>query len=244
MSSGGPHIETGALSQQIDAVSREAAALSDAFTRARRIRQLLALAVLVLIVVVCAVFYNMGRRLMSQENLNTLADQARERFEKNREKYLDHVQLLVKNSGPVLSEAFQEQAKKDMPAIMNAVEKERQPLMDSLQKQLEKKLEDHYKNVVEKYRSMIEQEFPSIKDPKQHERMVENLRVAIDKLVKKYYVDEMHDLLVQIFDELEKFPAADKPKKGDVALEDQFKATFLQLAQDRFTSKEGVTQEK
>jgi hypothetical protein len=242
MSSGGSqHVDTGALSQQIDAVSREATALADAFARARRTRQLLALVVLVLVVVICLVFYNLGRKLMSQENINALTQKAQERLNKNRDKYMDQVTTLVKSAGPALGDAFTAQAKKDMPAILDAVEKERQPLMDNLQKQLEKKLQAHYDHVLASYRSMLEQEFPAIKDSKQHDRMMANLKVAIDKLIQKYYVKEMNDQLVKLFDELDRFPSAEKPKKGDLPLEDQFTANLWQLFISKLTSKEGVS---
>src|SRR5262249_1318028 len=123
----------------------------------------------------------------------------------------------------------------------DAVEKERPKLMENLQKQLEKKLEAHYENVLKKYKDALEQEFPTIKDKKQHERMMANLKVALDELIQKYYVKEMNDQLVSIFNELDKFPSAEKPKKGDLPLEDQFTANLWALFMSKLTSKEGVS---
>jgi hypothetical protein len=230
MSAESPHsVDGAAVAQQVEDVFRESDALAKALARARSIRRWLGLLTLVLVLLIVVVFYRFGRQFIEPEFADKLVKTAQDRFQKNSDQYMKEVQLLVDGVSPVLSDAFAQQVKKDMPGYFQAMEKERDQLLEALVPKLEKKIEDHYLKLLEKQDKTLREEFPAINDTQLHERMVKNIDTAMQKLVKKYYADELEAQVKDLRGSWDRFPPAPAPRPGDPTAEDQFIAELLDM---------------
>jgi hypothetical protein len=227
--------EAGGLNQQVEAVIRESNALMAAQAAGRNVRMLLLLALVVFVAAVTFAFYDMANKFFSRDNLNVLAKAGQERLVKNQDKYMKEIQKLVEASSPVLTSAFMEQAKKDMPGFMQAAEKERDALRSSLEIKLAKKLDDRYREGIDRHEQILRQEFPEYNNDAQQARMRENIGLALDKLVQKYYVQEMNRQMNSLYNTWDSFPAADPPAKNGISTEDQMVVELVDLLKYRLS---------
>lgn len=225
---------------QIEALIRDCAALTEALAKARRVRQMVFFAVVVFVGAACVMFYNLGTRLGGDEYKTDLLKEAQGRLANNSEQYMREVQTLVDRSTPVLTAAFSAQVKKDLPKFLKAVETERDQLAKDLQVEMTQQIEGRYAKVLGGHRAVLEAEFPMVKDPVLYGRMMENLDAAMDRLVKKYYVDEMNGQLTALYDSWDHYPPADLPGPGAPSLEDEFIGVLLELLSHKLTHAEGL----
>jgi multidrug efflux pump subunit AcrB len=229
-----------ALADQVEAILRESAALSAALAKARAVRRVLLLVVVVFVVVVSLVFWRLANTFFGDENKKTLLAAAQQRLEKNQEGYLKQVQTVVDRTHPKLTQAFFDQAKKDMPEYVRGFDKEKQQLASDLERELQPRLEKRYQEALKSHEKILKEEFPQATD-QTHERMMENLGMAMQKLVKKYYIDELDSQTRTLFDAWETFPPADTPGKNEPSLEDQFLDTMIELLTYKLTHPETFT---
>jgi hypothetical protein len=227
------------LAVQLDAVQRQLDELARANARGRTVRLVLFLAVFGFVAVTCFLFYRMASQFQSDENLRLLARTAQDRLSTRQEEYLRQLQILADNTSPVLTQAFLQQAKKDLPTYMQLVAKERDQLADNLQTKLEKRLDNHYQQVLAQHDKTLKEEFPLVQDKELHRRMMANLETVVKKLVKKYYVDELHNQVVLLYTTWDEWPAAAPAAKGEPPTEDQFIAGLLELLTYRMSHPEG-----
>jgi hypothetical protein len=216
-----PTADTGGLNDQVEAVVRETKALVAAQAAGRRARLLLLLVVIIFVVVVSYAFYDLGKKILGDENLNALAKAGQERLVKNQDAYMKELQKLIETSSPVLTTAFMTRAKEDLPKYMQGLEKQRDALRSSLEAKLSKKVDDRYAELLDRHDKIMKEEFPQHNDDELQARMRQNINVALEKLVKKYYVDEMNRQIDILYTTWDNFPAADPPKPGGVSTEDQ-----------------------
>jgi hypothetical protein len=217
---------------EVDAVLREASALTSALSRARVVRRLLLLAVVIFVAALGYAIYNEANHFMSPKYRDDLMNVAQERLKANQDKYMHHVQDLYEKNYPIITEAFYTQAKQDMPKFLQEIEKERGTLSDRLQAELQKRLDKHYETLVAKHQKTIEQELPGAKDEKMREKMTKNLTLAVQKVSKKYYVDELHAQIETLFKTWDKFPPAEDPKPGEPSIDDQLLPALLDVLKD------------
>jgi hypothetical protein len=220
--------EMQALSQQSEAVQRASAALSAAAARARGVRLCLVLTAVVLIGYICFIFYGMGMEIQSPQYLDGLAKASQKRLAANSDKYAAQFQRLVDKASPALTKAFTEQVKKDMPEFIKKAEKEKDTLAANLQEDFSKKVNTHYEKLLAQQESTLKEAFPEIKDPATHERMVKNFDKAMQRIVKKFYVDDFRHQIDEIVSTWDHFPEATAPKPGEPTLMDQFIPSLLQ----------------
>ena len=71
--------------------------------------------------------------------------------------------------------------------------------------------------------------------PEVRKRIVANLHTVFEKMVKKYYADDLKGQLVALYDSVDRFPAADRPAPGEPKLEQQFIGTLLELVPRRMS---------
>jgi hypothetical protein len=218
-----------ALGQQSEAVQRAAAALSASMARARTVRLVIVLAGVALIAVVCVKFYSLGIEIQSPEYLNALVASGQKRLAENSDRYRGEVDKLVEHASPAVSKAFTEQAKKDLPEFLKKMEKEKDTLAADLQEDFSNRLNTHYERLLAQQENTLKQEFPAIKDDATHERMVKNLDKAVQKLVKKYHVEEFRRKVDELVFTWDHFPEANRPGAGEPSLEDQLITTLLQV---------------
>lgn len=226
------------IQQQVEKLSNECKELTAAFGRARRVRMGLMLAVVAFLVIASLAFYRLGSGLMKDEYTQELSKVASKRLEKNQDRYMRHVEMLVHNTSPALTDAFTKQANKDTAVYLGLVDRERDAMAAELKIKLEKKLQQRYEQSLDQHEKILEAEFPTVKDKVLHDRMTKNLHVAVDRMLDKYYVRELEQQLQQLFAAWDRFPAADLPRKGEMPLEEQFSAELYHL----LTIKLGSTQ--
>ncbi len=233
-----PNVES--LTRQMEDILRETDALMASMARARQIRFLIALAVLAFVVVTVFAFYRMGKQFTSEKNLNDIATVAQRRLNNNSERYMREVQTLVNNVSPVISTTFTDEVRKELPNFFKAIEKEEQPLIDSLQTKLGDKLIQLQVRVESKQEKMLQEAFPELQDEKIRHMMVANMHKAVERLIKKYAIDEMQKEMNDLFKTWDQFPQAKQPGKGEDSLEDQFIANLLIVLKDRLAHVEGA----
>jgi hypothetical protein len=222
------------LAEQIRAVERESAALAAALSRGRRVRLLLFLLVVAVAVLVTGAFYQLGSRVTSDDNRQKLLEIAQQRLTDNSDAYMKHVRTLVDETSPAITQAFTEQVKKDLPSYMKGMEKERDQFIEDLQTELTKKLNTHYDKLLAQQDQTLKEEFPLVKDEQLHARMMQNIDLAVQKMIKKCYIDEMGNELHGVFQSLDDFPPAGPPQKG-MTLPDEFAANAIELVKVRWT---------
>jgi hypothetical protein len=229
------HAAARTAASSVDAVLRESESLTAALRRGRAVRLFLILLTLALIAGIGWWFYNWIQQLRSEENLNRIQALAQERLTQNSDKYYGEVQRLVDTNYPVISQAFVDQVKKDLPTYLQAIDKERAQFTESIQKKLETTLNDRLMAAIDKHEALIQQELPATKDRDKLERIERNMREAMQRMIKKYYVDEMRDEMLGIYETWDRFPAAEPVGPNDPRLEDQLIGNLLEYLSYRFT---------
>ena len=223
-----------ASAEQLEAVIRETSALAAAFKRAQQVR-LISFLVLVPFVAGLGWFViAKAKAFASDKNLERVADIAGKHLEKNQEKYLRQLQILVDKVSPPISQALYAQAKKDAPQFLNTIERERQPFLDNLEEKFRDRLSRRYEHLQPRYERILKQEFPQFRDPKQQQRMQAHFQLAVRKLLDKYYVDDLRREMEKLYLTWDNFPAADV-KKGEPPIEDQFVESLMVLLSYRLT---------
>jgi hypothetical protein len=221
--------------EQVEAVLHQSAALAAAFKRARRVRLVLLLALLIFVGGAVWVAYGKASEFTSEKNINHIADVAQDRLKEKQKQYFNQLTDLADKLRPPLEKAFTDQANKDAPLFLKAIEKERQPLSDYLEAELEKRINKRFKALEPRYLKLLKEEFPLFKDEKVKSGMVENITPAVERLLKKYYVEELRDELLGLFNAWDGFPAAQAPAKGEPLIEDQLMPILLDLLIYRLT---------
>jgi len=224
-----PANEVDRVQQQIESLARECAALSAAHGRARQLRLLLTLALIVFVAIVCFAFYRLGSRIMSKEYADQLATTAETRLEKNKSNYMRHVELLVDKTSPALSQAFTDQVNKDMPTFLKLAEQERDLFAKDLEGRVGDRLRQRYEDRLDSHEKILKTEFPMSDNPAVHARMMKNLKIAVDRLLEKHYIAEYQRQLDQLFVTWDRFPPASNPGKNEPSLEEQFKGELIRL---------------
>ena len=220
------------LSRRVEAIMQESASLSAAMTRVRLVRLVLFLGLIAIALITVYKFYALGDHLRSDENLNKLADAAEARLEKRNDAYMREVQQFVDHSSPVVSRAFYDQARKDLPDFVTDLSKERDVFTANLESQLSGKVDAHFARVQLQADRAIAEAFPEVSDEERKKRMVANIEIATQRLAKRYYLHEIEERLNGpdgIYANLDKFPAAAPAQKGDASLEDQLTGKLLDL---------------
>jgi len=220
--------EMQALSRQSEAVQRAADALSTATARARGVRLCLVVAAVLLIGVICYYFYGLGMSIQSPEYLDHLTQAGQKRVADRSDKFTREFERLVDHTREPLTKAFNDQVKKDMPEFMKKAEKEKDTLAANLQEEFTKKVNAHYETLLKQQEDTLKKEFPSVQDPAAHERMIKNIDRAVQRLVKKFYIDDFRSQIDELIAGWDHFPEAPVPKSGEPSLSDQFIPTLLQ----------------
>ena len=161
--------------------------------------------------------------------MDLLLSKAQQRLTERNDLIMKDVQALVDHSAPVVSKAFYEQAKNDLPAFLKAGQAERDKLVENLQERLTERLKKHHQTLLARHEKLLHEEFPAVKDEKLHVAMMANLQVVVDELVKKYYIEELQSEMKTLYATWDEFPAASPADKGDLPLEDQLVANLLEL---------------
>ena len=146
---------------------------------------------------------------------------------------MKEVQGLVDHSTPVVTKAFYDRAKDDLPAFLQASQAERDKLVEELQEKLSERLKKHHEQLLARHQKLLREEFPAVEDEKLHEAMMANLQVAVDGLVQKYYIEELRQEMLTLYGLWDEFPPVPPGEHGDLPLGDQLIGNLLELAKIR-----------
>ena len=221
-------------------MERESAALAAELAAAQRTRLAITLLLLAFVAVAITAFYRQGKQLTEEPYLAQVRGLAEKSLTDHQQQYLGQLEALAKAASPALSDAFSKQAKRDLPTYLKLVEAERDQLVNNLQQRLDKKLAQRVEKSLVQHEALLKEEFPLADKPEVHQRMMENVGVALERLSKRYYADELSSEMSAFYDAWDKFPAAPKPAPGEISLEDQLIGTLLEVLTERLKSTERV----
>lgn len=220
---------------RLAALERECSELQRELTAARKKKWLVVGAFLLFVCITSFSFAGEWRRVQSQQTIDKLLSLAQERLGSNSDMYMKEVQTLIDHSAPILSEAFTTQAKKDLPAYMEAFGREREILVESLQKQFEERLKKHHHELLTHNEKLFRDEFPLVKNAELHDRMVNNLEIAAHSIAKKHCVGELEKQVNQLYDAWDRFPAAEPQSNSEEPMADQLLGSLFDLWMLRMT---------
>lgn len=223
------------LTARLDELQRRTEGLTAALDKSRSTRRFVMLAFLAFVVVAIWQFYALGNQLRSVDYQDRLMAELQKSLDSNQASFGAEVKKLVDKVTPVVTTAFSEQSKKDMPIFMKLIDSERTRFMDNLASRMSEKLENHHHELLRRHDKLFQEEFPSVQNPEIRDRMMGNICLALDRLVKKYYVDEFQKELATMDRTWEDFPPADKPLADEPPLESQLVGELMDLLAIKFS---------
>ncbi|MSR30857.1 MAG: hypothetical protein EXR99_05050 [Gemmataceae bacterium] len=167
-------------------------------------------------------FYQMGTEFISEKNINQMVELARKKFTEGEDKFLkNELDSLVKKMEQPVKDEVMKHVKKESPKLVKAFEEQKEILIDKLPKQMEVKIRKHFEEFLDHQEKVLAEELPDVKDPKDREKVKKNLTLAMDPLLKKYYIEGMNTEIKKLNDLWDDFPLAAMPKDKEPSLEDQ-----------------------
>jgi hypothetical protein len=227
-----------ALTARVEALERETEALAAALAGAQRSRLMITLLFVAFVAVAITAFYRQGKQLTEERYLSELRALGEKSLNEHQKQYLGQLEKLAREVEPKVTEAFYSQAKRDFPAYLNKFGSERDTLVANLQRRLDTSLTERFDQSLKQSEALLKEEFPLADKPEMHERMMRNVGLALERLSKKYYADQLNVQLFALFDAWDAFPAAPKPLPGEVPLEDQLIGTLLEILSERLKNTE------
>ena len=238
-----PKAENEALLKKIAAMEHEVVAIRSALSQGRVVRLLMFAVALALIVGAVWMFYNLALQMKSKENLDLLAAEVKELLNNNSGEYMRQVQILRENCVPVLTKAFTEQAKADVPKYTAAIRAETDILKENLEAKALERVTAKYQEAQAKYTELLQEEFPEIDDPEIFVRMNSNIDKVTAHLVEKYYSEHLHNELLGLYDSWDAFTVADAPGDGDTTVAKQLIGSLLQLVELKLAENPGEVEQ-
>lgn len=222
------------LTARLDELQRRSEDLTTAFEKSRSTRRLVMAAFLVFVIFASWRFYSLATMIKGEDYQKRLLDEVQKAVATNQDSFAREVQKLVDGATPIVTTAFSEQSKKDMPIFMGLIDEERAKLLESLTKSMGEKVTNHHDELLRRHEKLFVEEFPTMQNKDVRDRMIGNTSLALDRLVKKYYVDEFQkefELMEKTWDE---FPVADKPAEDEPPLDSQLVGELMDLLAIKF----------
>ncbi len=232
MSTDGPKTaDQGAIERHVDGLERGQVALDEALGKMRRIRIFLLVALVAVVGVTIWKFYELAEKVRSEDNVAELMDAAQQRFNENRAIYIHELQTLADKAGPVIKTALEEQMQKDQTKFEEILDNEQSVLVENLQVGVTDALEKRQKQLSEEFERKFREKFPNAENDEVYTRMMANVEAALQRLIKKYYAEEIKGNFEEMAQTWEDFPAAEPAREGDVPLDDEMIGLLIELAQ-------------
>lgn len=228
------------LTARLDELQRRTEGLTAALEQSRSTRRLIILAFLGVVIVIGWRFYSLGNTIQSEDYQERLLSEVQKAVEANQDTFSKQAGLLVNEATPVITTAFSEQSKKDMPIFMDIIDRERALLLENLSQRMEKKVLLHHDKLVRAHEKLFAEEFPAIQDKDVRDRMMGNTSLALDRLIKKYYVDEFKKEFQTMEKTWDDFPPAEKPTGDEPPLETQLVGELMDLLAIKFSRSHGA----
>ncbi|MBI5759528.1 MAG: hypothetical protein HZA46_13500 [Planctomycetales bacterium] len=222
-------VDQSALVSRIQSVKQDVLTINQLLASSRRVRLWMMLVLVVWLGAVAWTFLGLTNRVRSDEYLKELGNAAEKHVGTQTEQLKSEADKFWTHSQPVLMEAFKKQWEVDSPKFSGVIEQQRDEFKANMENRIQSELDKRYAALVQKHRKLLETEFPIIKDEAVHERMAENLTLAMHTLVEKYYIEEFKRQLERLGQTWEEFPMADPAEKGEPDLADQLFVELLDL---------------
>ena len=219
----------GDIDSKVDALQQQVDAVVAALAAGKSTRQLIFLAFLAFVGISVWSFYSLAKRIQSEEYKQQLLASIQKEVEANQEEFSKETQQLVQSLSPVVTTAITEQSQKDAPLFMQAFDVQRNKLVDELPDKLIEEVRKHHEALIRKHETLFLTELPAAQDPKIRDRMMANVVVALNSLVKKYYAAEFKRHFVGMSETWNDFPPAALPEKGDAPLNEQLMGELMDL---------------
>jgi hypothetical protein len=119
----------------------------------------------------------------------------------------DASEFLQQTAEPV-SRAVADRLRDRLPAYVETISKQGEKLSKHLTNTVEESVKGRYHRMILGYRKILEQEFPKA-DKELLDRMTARIEKALDRLVRRYYVDAFHkriDQTVQLWKSIKPLP--------------------------------------
>jgi hypothetical protein len=185
----------------------------------------------------------LANRVRSKQYLEAIAAIGQKQMEQRAPTLQKEVEQLTQMATPILSQAFSEQAKADMPLFIGSLDKERDAFINNFKEGLRAKLNQSYDASLNDKMAIIRQVLPEIEDPIVQERLEKNLKSALEQLIEKYYIAEIDVQAKDMFAQWEGFPSA--PSAGpDQRLEDMLLGNLLELASYKLSRPDAETRSR
>ncbi len=219
--------EIAILTDKLNALENESRRILRALNWASKVRMILFFCLLLFVLVTAFMFY----RLYSDIRNQRIAEVQRiinENSEQLSEPLTRQIMLLAEEQGPYVADVFREQAQADSKLYAEAFDKEREVLIQNLQTNLEHKLTESYTAILDQQETMLQEEFPVLRDPEHLANIRDNMEKVYDKIGQRYYVDYLKDELESIAEKLDTFPPS-PPRQDNIPLGEQVASEFLEL---------------
>jgi len=246
MSSGSSQtVDSSALSQQIEAIERDAGGLSRALQRTRKTRFYLLLGFVVLVAAVLFMFYRLGSKFQQKRFLGALTSQVKENYNNPANKRLvmaevdafwkkarPKLEAQWKTLGTELQALLKDRSAQERPQFEKLVKDQGDVLYRSVQQKLIKRFEDEQAAVISRHQEILMEEFPEFLDTRLHAAMLNNMQKAMVNLLQENYFHEVNQEVTKILQMWDTFPVAETPtiEEDDTTLEQQLIGQLLDLA--------------
>lgn len=246
--------QNSALLARIETIESDAAAMKVAHSRSRLARLVILLMLAVAAVVFVYLFLSLATRFTDggrQRNfaataLNQFfevvdlderakaeqADNWEELLNQYSEMLVAEMQDLGQTAMPIVQESFTTQINKDMGKHRAMFNEQRDLLVDNLQTRGDELLKARYQKILDQHKQILQSEFEGLDDAKM-ERMLAHINIAMNRLVKKYYSDEIEGQFNQLRKTFDEFAVSDPPSDGET-LNQQLLGTSVELLTVKF----------
>jgi flagellar basal body-associated protein FliL len=218
------------VSGKIQSIDKQVDALRAAINRARQLRVIILLVLIAILVAIVVMFMNLAKRVTSEPFINEVALLSQQHFNENQSAYQTHVQQFVDRSYPILTNAFSEQATKDLPKFTEAFNQERDSFVNNLRARMDEKLTKKYQDLLVTHENLIVSEFPELKDKDKRDIVLVNFQRIIERIVARNYGDQFNDEAKKLIAIWDSFPAAKEVGPNDPTLEEKLLEHLLHVA--------------
>lgn len=215
------------LTEKLNMLENESRRLLIALNWASKVRMILLGCIVLFVGISLWMFYSLYIDIRTNRfaEVQRIINQQPEEFS---EPLTRQVMLLAEEQGPHVIEVFRKQAQEDSELYVRAFDEERTKLINSLQANLESKLQDSYAEMLVEQEEMLRNEFPVLKDPEKLANIRANMERVYDKIGKRYLVDSLKEEMESIATKIDTFPASD-PKVDNIPLGEQIATEMLEL---------------
>jgi hypothetical protein len=215
------------LNDKLSALENESMRILNALQWATKVRMILFFGLLLFALISAFLFYRLYIDI-KDERIAKVQQIIAEKPAEFSEPLTRQVMSLAEEQGPFVMDVFRKQAQQDSELYLNALDTERETLINNLQKSVEVKLAASYTKLLDEQEALLVREFPELKDPRKMENVRRNLEMVYQKVGNRYYANYLKEELDELSNRLDTFPPTE-PKQYGVPVAEQIAGESLEL---------------